>query len=461
MEKELIRSFLKATREKRVSIHCLGDAMLDEYISVNVDRISPEFPMPIMRSNTDQGCLRPGGVANVVFQMDAFNVDRSLYSFPDPKVEIGWGRNGVCRKSFPNEPRFLELSLPIKRRFLHDGVQVARLDIENPDCGLTKGQIDAIISSIMRGINQSSLKPDVAICSDYGKGFFSSSLNLLHCYREVTTIIDPKFGPLEKWKGCTIFKPNAKEAASLSGLSQWQDQCRFFQEQLGCTSVVITHGGEQVVGIDSDRLFAYQPQQKVKIESVVGAGDCFAAFLAMAVARGFSVPDAAKIAYQAGAIYVQRNMNQPLSMADFSGGGIVDPEILACRRNSKLVFTNGCFDILHEGHLKLLEFAKGKGDRLVVAVNSDESVRRLKGIHRPVKPLDQRMAVLAGLKMVDFVVSFDEDTPLEIIKKIRPDVLVKGADYQLEAIVGNDIVPEVYRAPLLDGISTTKILKGL
>ena len=138
---------------------------------------------------------------------------------------------------------------------------------------------------------------------------------------------------------------------------------------------------------------------------------------------------------------------------------------ISCRmmslRDFHLAFTNGCFDILHEGHLNTLRFAKSKGDKLVVALNSDASIKRLKGEGRPIKPLDQRMAVMAALDMVDFVVSFDEDTPQQVIEKIRPDALIKGADWETGAIVGSDIVPEVYRAPILEGLSTTRFVQGV
>jgi len=193
------------------------------------------------------------------------------------------------------------------------------------------------------------------------------------------------------------------------------------------------------------------------VESVIGAGDCFAAVFGMAVGHGFTVAESAEIAWNAGAVYVQRKMNRPIIPAEVSWDGIVEPDDLL-DRDFKLVFTNGCFDILHKGHLQTLRFAKEKGDKLVVALNTDESVRRLKGEDRPVKPLEQRMAVVAALDCVDFVVSFSENTPLELIQKIRPEVLVKGADYRPEEIVGADVVPELFRAPIIDGLSTSCFL---
>ena len=236
----------------------------------------------------------------------------------------------------------------------------------------------------------------------------------------------------------------------------WQDQAKFFYDRLNCQSVVITRGGGGVVGITDGQLWEFKPESQVKVESVVGAGDCFCAFLAMATAHGFKAKEAAEIAWKAGAIYVQNSMNRPIVPAELCEDKIVHPADLSSR-DFKLVFTNGCFDILHEGHIESLKFAKSKGEKLVVALNSDESIKRLKGPDRPVKNLRQRMAVMAAIRYVDFVTYFEEDTPLEVIKTIVPDVLVKGSQYT-GPIVGEDIVSEVYRAPMVDGVSTTILL---
>jgi D-beta-D-heptose 7-phosphate kinase/D-beta-D-heptose 1-phosphate adenosyltransferase len=435
--------------------------MVDEYLSVKVNRISPEFPMPIMWSSQAVPTKRPGGAANVAYQFKHFNVDTQLFCFWDYyAVEVFKGHGLLVDCAWGDA-----CCLPIKRRFLDGSTQIVRHDIETELCGFTPTQIGENIEKFRSVITDKihTAKPDVAIFSDYNKGFFEdqsiegSGVYLLDLYDGVTTIVDPKKGPLGKWHGCTIFKPNAKEACELSGYSNWRDQSRFFQDKLGCKAVVITEGGERVTGIESDELFEYRPNRPIHVESVIGAGDCFAAMFALAVGYGFTVSESAEIAWNAGAVYVQRNMNSPIIPAEVSWDGIVRPEDLA-KRDFKLVFANGCFDLLHEGHLQTLEFAKSKGKKLVVALNSDASVKRLKGEDRPIKPLNQRMAVMAALEMVDFVVSFSEDTPLEVIQKIRPDVLVKGGDWETGTIVGADIVPEVYRAPVCQGLSTTNFL---
>jgi D-beta-D-heptose 7-phosphate kinase/D-beta-D-heptose 1-phosphate adenosyltransferase len=428
--------------------------MVDEYYDVKVNRISPEFPMPIMTSTHDKPVSRPGGVANVAYQFRHFNVAPTLVCFPDPKAEKVFRYHNLSRWGDSE----IKAKLPYKKRFLDGHVQVTRRDVETPGCGLSPDTVDYFTKSLGESIVKHKMTPDVAILSDYNKGFFSSTEhNVLDFYRHVKTIVDPKKGPLSKWKGCTIFKPNGIEAEALTGKKAWKEQAKHLQNELECEAVVITHSGEKVAGVWKEEFFCYRPEVMVEVDSVVGAGDCFGAFFAMAIGHGFTVPEAAEIAYRAGAVYVQHYMNRPVCPAELAEDGLVNPSDLV-QRDFKLVFTNGCFDVLHEGHMATLKFAKSKGDRLVVALNSDESIKRLKGPKRPLVPLAQRMAVMAAIRYVDFVVSFDEDTPLEIIKAIKPDVLVKGGEYAKEKIIGADIVPEVYRSPMIEGMSTSKLL---
>lgn len=454
---KIIDDFLNCNRSNRPVIHCVGDAMIDEYYDVKVNRISPEFPMPIMHSKDHSVTLRPGGAANVAAQFRHFDVYAKLFCFPDRVANrVFLSYDNDFDTHWHSNSLNLNATLPVKRRFLDNGIQVTRHDIEVPNCGLTEQEINIVVTDLGKYLGEKKHDVNVAILSDYNKGFFLSPRRVLEFYKGVKTIVDPKKGPLEKWQGCTIFKPNAVEAEALTGLKDWRVQSKYIQKVLGCESVVITQNSQQVAGIHKGEFFIHQ-STPVNVDSVVGAGDCFSAFLAMAVAHGFEIPEAVEIADTASSVYVQHRMNRPVCPAELVTHQIVNPEDLY-NRDFRLVFTNGCFDILHKGHLDTLKFAKSKGEKLVVALNSDESIKRLKGDSRPIVPLEQRLAVMANLKDVDFVCSFDEDTPLEIIKKIRPDVLVKGGQYELEKIVGADIVPEVYRAPMIDGLSTTSIL---
>jgi D-beta-D-heptose 7-phosphate kinase/D-beta-D-heptose 1-phosphate adenosyltransferase len=334
-------------------------------------------------------------------------------------------------------------------------VQVVRHDIETPLCGLDSNTVDIATMQIIDLINKPNA--DVAIFSDYNKGFFSSKHQIIDLYKDVITIVDPKTGPLSKWKGCTVFKPNSNEAKTLTGLTQWKEQAKYLQNELECEAVVITFGGDQVSGIWNGEFFNFIPHRSVAVESVVGAGDCYAAFFAMAMGHGFSVPESAEIAWSAGAIYVQNIRNRPITPAELSIDGIVDPLDLT-NRDFKLVMTNGCFDVgLTQGHVKCLEYAKQQGDKLVVAINSDSSIKRLKGGNRPIMDLAERAFILSSLKCVDFVVSFEEDTPLEVIQQIHPDIIIKGGDYTIEQVVGNGLA-KIIIAPFYESSSTTEKL---
>jgi D-beta-D-heptose 7-phosphate kinase/D-beta-D-heptose 1-phosphate adenosyltransferase len=295
------------------------------------------------------------------------------------------------------------------------------------------------------------------ILSDYNKGFFSSEKNFIDLYKDTITIVDPKSKNIKKWQNCTIFKPNKKEAFELSGLDDWKSQCEYFIEELNCEAVVITDSGNGIVGSYNGEFFEYRPPFNIKAESVIGAGDCFAAFLALALAHGFNPIDSAKIAYHAGLVYVQQKENKPIVLADLIFDKIVKPQDLITRDFS-LSFTNGCFDILHTGHLETLKFAKNKADKLIVAVNTDHSIKLLKGENRPIVPLVHRMNVLANLSMVDYVIPFDDETPIGIMEIIKPECLIKGADYQDKDVIGKEIVNEVYFAPLIENYSSTSII---
>lgn len=450
----LIQKFLNKNRENSIKIHCVGDAMIDEYYKVKITRISPEHPVPVMSCQNDF-LRRPGGAANVAYQLKHLNVDVNLLCFYDDVAQRVFTQHSL---SCLNQ-NFDSSKLPIKRRYLDNGIQVApRHDFEIPMCGLSQDQIEKISQNLEDIINQN--RPQVAILSDYNKGFFySKKFKIIDYYKDVLTIVDPKKGPIDKWKGCTVFKPNCKEAEEISGKKNWKDQAVYFQKELECAAVVITFGGEKVVGIYDNQFFEYYPSKKVDVESVIGAGDCFISFFATSMGHGFNPVESAEIAWNAGAVYVQQRMNRPVVPAELADNKIIFPQDLV-KRDFKLVFTNGCFDILHKGHISTLNFAKSKGDKLLVALNTDDSIKKFKDKKRPVVPLEHRLDVVSSLSCVDFVTFFEEETPEKILKIIKPDVIVKGGDYTLEKVCGSDFVPEVYLSPYVPNISTTKILEN-
>ncbi len=434
---KLIKDFIGADLEHTCTISVVGDVMLDEYYDVTMERISPEFPIPIMRSKQDSCKKFPGGAANVALQFANFNSMVYL--------------TGMTRQVMPmlpmnikdHSPHDYGNSIPIKKRFYQGDFPLARWDVEEPFYGLGK----ELMASRFEGFELK--ESEVTIFSDYNKGVFNSgwykrSLN------DRNTIVDPK-GDLSRWQGCTILKPNSVEAKALTGEDKWERQAERLKKMTGCRDVVITQGEKGVVGITPSGFFEYRPNPSGhEVNSVIGAGDCFVAFLAMAMARGFSTYEASIIAFEAGAVYVQSKHNRPLKPA----------ELLTGRCGSQVVFTNGCFDILHAGHIQTLEFAKSQGDILVVGVNSDASVKRLKGDKRPINTLADRMRVLSAMKCVDCVMPFEEDTPLNLIKYVRPDKIVKGGDYKQEDVVGHDLA-EVVIAPVVSGLSTTGFIERL
>ncbi|MGE0569253.1 MAG: PfkB family carbohydrate kinase [Bacteroidia bacterium] len=403
-----------------------------------------------MQSYDKRYVSKPGGVSNVASQFKYFNVDVELITFCDDYLSKVIEEYDFVDKSISIEPNGF---IPIKRRYIDGDVQVVRHDVENLNYNLSEREITKFQIEALMKIKHCDV--DVIVFSDYNKGFFSDEINWIK-NSSCPTIVDPKKKPLEKWEGCTIFKPNYKEAIELTGYKNWRDQCQLFKDELGCEAVVITFGGDGVRGYWED-YFEYKPSRQVKVRSVVGAGDCFLAGLSLCVAHEIYGIEAVATAYEMGAQYVQHGLNRAITPGELAKDKFVEPVDLVSR-DYKLVFTNGCFDILHTGHLQTLKFAKSKGDKLVVALNSDESVKRLKGDKRPIKTLKERMSLMAAFEMVDFVTYFEEDTPQEILEIIRPDAIVKGSQYESDKIVGHDFIKEVYRAPMVEGLSTTSLL---
>ena len=460
---ENILQFLsEMENNKKLNIGVVGDAILDEYYEVSVKRISPEYPIPILLAEQDSPETRPGGAANVAYQFKHFNVDVSLHSFCDSfalnyfdSMDLNATHNSVCIPS----------KIPRKKRYFQENAQLSRIDFERSNCGLLEHELRTYFENLN---NKMSVKKfDAIIYSDYNKGLFNKFDNSF-LRKDTITIVDSKNGDLKRWKGCTVFKPNEKEALALSGKKTVDEAGNYLSEFLG-SSVVVTQAANGVSVFENGNMHRIKPTKSPAVaESVIGAGDAFIAFLAMALCKGFSLVDSAEIAFKAGTLYVLNKKNKPLTKNDILYS--IDPYLIKKlssqqlleikKKGEKLVFTNGCFDMFHTGHLASLKFAKSCGDKLVVGLNSDKSVSRLKP-GRPIISEKDRLELLASCEYVDYVVLFDEDTPLELIKNIGPDVVVKGADYKEEDVVGYGIVPEIKRCPLVEGISTTQIIEKI
>lgn len=444
-----------------LKIGVMGDAMLDEYYEVSVKRISPEYPIPIYLAEQETPEVRPGGAANVAYQFKHFNVDVSLHSFCDAQainyfdsIKLNAVYNSVC----------ISNKIPRKKRYFQENAQLARIDFEKNDCGLLDQELRTHLENL--NMKMDGKKYDALIYSDYGKGLFKNFDNSI-LKNDTITIVDSKSGDLTRWKGCTVFKPNEKEAIQLSGKKNVEEAGNYLSNFLG-SAVVITQAAKGVTVFENGNIHQIKPNKSPAVaESVIGAGDAFIAFLAMALCKGFSLVDASEIAFKAGTLYVLNKKNKPITQDDILFS--IDPALMKKldyqkllylkQKDQKLVFTNGCFDMFHAGHLTSLKFAKSCGDKLIVGLNSDKSVAKLKP-GRPIISEQERLDVLASCEYVDYVVLFDDETPLELINKIKPDVVVKGADYKEEDVVGFGMA-EIKRCPLVEGISTTNIIEKI
>lgn len=453
MNQKLILEFLKRDIQSKIRINVIGDSMIDEYYSVSVNRISPEFPIPIYKCDSlECDHAVPGGAANVAFQFKHFNSNVELISLLDKRSNIIYNLNDINT----NYSKVLDsITIPTKKRIYAENLPLMRWDIEKENYGLEdikKNLLDLEIPD-----------SDFNIFSDYSKGLFCCPWFRKY-FKNSKSLVDPKNKNLDFWEDCTVIKPNAVEAKQFSDRKNWKDQIEFFINAIRCNSVIITQAGDGVVGKDTEYFEHKHIDLNNKTESVVGAGDCFGAFLCMALCHGMTLEEAAQIAFAAGSFYVSKKMNKPVcggELLSHVGIKIIDePEILK-NRNFKLVVTNGCFDILHAGHIETLSFSKKQGDKLCVLINSDSSVKKLKGDSRPILSLDKRMQMLNSLGMVDYIIPFEDETPELYLKKIMPDVLVKGAEYQNNNIVGSAFIKEIKLAPMIPGLSTSYLINKI
>lgn len=445
-----MRDFLDRQFARRARVAVFGDAMIDEYHDVSADRVSPEFPIPVMLSRDPKpSCVVPGGAGNVCAQFSNFNFEVDLFAIADARLK-------ECLRGVGLEKCIdLGCSIPVKSRFYNGDFPLFRLDREARDYGLSSCELRTVQNSLVSSIVESD-PYEVVVFSDYDKGLFLDMDPFLRRMPEETiTIVDPKDQPIERWEGCTIIKPNSSEARRMSGSEEWRAQCEYFMRKTDCQAVVITQAGDGVVGNVMGSWFEYRPEFVGNPASVIGAGDAFVAFLAMCMCHSIDIRKAVDLAFKACSVYVGKRRNQPVYPYEVEESKLVAPESLV-KRDFRLSFANGCFDILHPGHVEMLKFARGRGERLAVALNSDASVSRQKKSHPPINDLEYRMSMISALECVDFVLSFEEDTPYDLIKRICPDVLVKGSDWPNP--VGSNIVGEVCSFGLVGGHSTTAII---
>ena len=462
---------------------CVGDAMLDRFVLGAVDRVSPEAPIQVLRVEREHAVL--GGAANVVRNLAALGVHARFVGV------VGDDAAGAEVMSQLAEQPHAEPSLvispgrrtTIKERFVAGAQQLLRADRE-ASAPLSAEAERALLSHIGKVEGALAL-------SDYGKGVLSDAVlgGAIAAARGLPIVVDPKGADFRRYRGATVVTPNRKELGLASGMPVASDAdvlaaARRISETCGIANVLVTlseHGMMLVPG-GAAAVSTHLPAEAREVFDVSGAGDTVVAALTAGLAAGIPLIDAARLANVAAGVVVGKagtavahpdEILHALHAQELMGG---EAKVLGLHaaldriaqwrlKGQKIGFTNGCFDLLHPGHVSLLAQARWACDRLVVGLNSDDSVRRLKGKGRPVQPEAARAVVLASLQSVDMVVVFAEDTPIELIKAIRPDLLVKGADYTVETVVGADVVQsyggKVLLADILPGHSTSATIKKL
>lgn len=460
------------------SIIVAGDIMLDRYWLGPTSRISPEAPVPVVKIDGVED--RPGGAANVALNIAALGA----------KVTV----SGLCGKDEAADTlenvlgasdieccfdRIDQLETITKLRVLSRNQQLIRLDFEQSFASINKDNLQKLVVEKLASAG-------ALVLSDYDKGALSDPQPLIQAAKAhaVPVIVDPKGQDFARYTGATILTPNMSEFQAVVGYCQdEQTIVRKAQQMIASFdlhALLVTRSEHGMTLIQRDQPTLHLPTKAQEVYDVTGAGDTVVATIASAIASGATLADACVLANAAAGVVVGKlgtsvvdvreltravNADTELGVSVMNDAQLLNAVENARLQGEKVVMTNGCFDILHAGHVSYLEHAAKLGDRLIVAVNSDESVRALKGAGRPINHLDRRMSVLAGLASVDWVVSFSEETPERLISRVLPDLLVKGGDYQPEQIAGGKQViangGEVKVLNFEDGISTTHIIKEI
>ena len=474
-----------AFADARVAI--LGDAMLDRYVLGDVTRISPEAPVPVF--SIDHEDLRIGGAGNVARNVASLGGKAHLLSVigADPTGDAIAALAGTVPGIAATFIRDPARRSTVKTRFVAGGQQLFRTDQESRQEIATP-----IVDDLMAALAGVLAGADALICSDYSKGVLTAE-SLPRAIAEARRlgkyiVVDPKSNDLRRYAGASVVTPNAREASAATGIDCDTDEgaaaaAREMARATEGSIIVVTRGSRGMTVFEPDGAqgrIAHLPTESREVHDVTGAGDTVVAALALALAVGAPIGVAAQLANAAAGIAVGMHGTGAVEASGLIARIQASPietdvakivsldtaaRVAASWRHEgrKVVFTNGCFDLLHPGHLSLLQFSRRQGDKLVVAINSDASTRRLKGPGRPVQTEAERASILAAIGIVDLVTVFAEDTPMTAIEALRPGILVKGADYTEAEVVGGDFVKStggrVVLAPLQAGHSTTGTLR--
>lgn len=455
----------------------VGDVMLDRYWHGDTARISPEAPVPVVRIGAEE--LRLGGAANVALNLAVLGVKTTLLGVignDEPgrllheKLEAAGIDAPLLRSA--NHPTIAKL------RVISRNQQLIRLDFEESFDAEAAFDGEALYTGFAAALADA----DVVVFSDYAKGTLTDVGRLITCARDagVLVLVDPKGKDWSRYRGANVITPNLAELAAVVGdvadELNLERKAQTLRTELRLEGLLITRSERGMSLFQADQS-SHFPAQTQEVFDVTGAGDTVIATLAAGLATGLAMADAAMLANLAAGVVVAKLGTATVTVEELrravrsrrqDARGVLNEQELLAHVNEarvhgeKIVMTNGCFDLLHPGHIQYLEAARALGDWLIVAVNDDASVRRLKGVTRPINPLQQRMQVLQGLAAVDWVLPFTEDTPQRVIEQVKPDVLVKGGDYKVADVAGGQSVlaagGDVRILEFVEGYSTSDMV---
>jgi len=471
---------MKELKKIKPNILVIGDLMIDHYLWGSCERISPEAPVQVVDIAKETTVL--GGAGNVINNLVTLGAKVSVSSV------IGDDENGVELINMLKEIDVQSKNIVLqserktskKSRVIAVSQQILRYDKES------KENISTLSSEkILQDLRSDVTTFDIIILSDYGKGVLTDELCQgiikLANANGIKVLVDPKGNDFSKYRGAYLLTPNKKEAILATGIE--------IKDENSIEKALLTLKDScdldiSLITLSEDGIATYDKEMKIfptvakEVFDVTGAGDTVIASIAFALAAGRSIEESAKFSNLAAGVVVgkigsatvnideieeyEASLHKSTSDAHIKSFEEIDAIVNRCKESGKrVVFTNGCFDILHVGHVKYLQIAKSFGDILIVGLNSDESVSRLKGPTRPVNIAEDRAYLLAALEAVDFVVPFSSDTPYELIKMVQPDTLVKGGDYEGKAVIGTEFAGELKLVDFVDGKSTTKTIQKI
>ncbi|WP_082672042.1 bifunctional D-glycero-beta-D-manno-heptose-7-phosphate kinase/D-glycero-beta-D-manno-heptose 1-phosphate adenylyltransferase HldE [Thiomicrospira sp. XS5] len=459
----------------KTKILVVGDVMLDQYWSGRAGRISPEAPVPVVKVADED--VRAGGAANVALNIADLGAEVQLMGIVG-RDSFGEQLSQVLKDAdLTSDWVYSEAGTICKLRVLSHHQQLIRMDFENAVPEKDAQALAELVASQVSAF-------DVVVISDYAKGALQYVEKMIEAAKKqnVPVLIDPKGDDFTRYSGATLVKPNQGEFELIVGACPTEQDVVERGEKLirdiDIEALLVTRSEHGMALVEQGAKPTLLKSQAQEVFDVTGAGDTVIATLATAFGSGMSLPDSVRLANEAASIVVRKVGTSTVTRVELEEQvyasqrhqaymSMSEDEVealirLAQEKGEKVVFTNGCFDLLHSGHVRYLNEAAKTGDRLVVAVNSDESVKLLKGDSRPIVPLEGRMELLSALSCVDWVVPFGEETPERLICKLKPDVLVKGGDYKPDEIAGAQCVwengGEVAVLSFWDGYSTTNMV---